>query len=71
MLMFRHSHQPERTESRLLDYWEAGMQRGKRRPPLVPSPIFRIAPFQLGCLRTKAQSPFSFFRELRSVVSVE
>jgi hypothetical protein len=45
MLMFRDSYQPERTESRLLDYWEAGMQRGKRRPPLVPSPIFRIAPF--------------------------
>ena len=35
------------------------------------SPIFRIPLSSWVALRTKAQSPFSFFRELRSFVSVE
>jgi hypothetical protein len=35
------------------------------------SPIFRVAPSSWAALRTKAQSPFSFFRELPSFVSVE
>jgi hypothetical protein len=40
-----HLAPPERSESLLQSYSGAGLQCGKKRcPPLVPSPILRIAP---------------------------
>jgi hypothetical protein len=53
MLMFRDSYQPERTESRLLDYWEAGMQRGKRDAHRWCLPRFSALPLLAGLLEDR------------------